>query len=213
MKKPLFIAIEGGEGSGKSSLLAALKESMADRVVTTREPGGSPLGAVIRETILKHPLAAQATPATMFCGMFMSRFELLDKIVGPALAAGVSVVTDRFDASTYAYNVWAQSGGKLEKQFWALREAIPRLPDLYVFIDVDPAEGLRRARARNASKGDGNHFDDRDIEFHKKVKEGYLKFMRSPAVENVVIDANRPLEEVKKDFLAAIEWRIDQASR
>src|ERR1035437_1115688 len=140
-KKPLFIVIEGGEGSGKSSLMIALKELLSDKIFTSREPGGSPYAEVIRNVTVKEPLAKGTPAETTLCLMFASRFDNTARAIVPALKAGTPVIADRFDASSYAYNVMAQSGGALEDVFWSLRERLATLPDLYVFIDVSPKEG------------------------------------------------------------------------
>lgn len=208
-KKPPFIVIEGGEGSGKSSLLIALKDELVDSIVTTREPGGSPYAEVIREATLKNPLAKDAPAETTLCLMFAARFDNTKNAILPALKSGKPVIADRYDASSFAYNVWAQSDGALEEVFWNLRKRLVIVPDLYIFVDVDPKEGVRRAHSRNQSllKGkDYDHFDNREIDFHKKVRQGYTKFFSK--VPHIVIDANRPLEEVKRDFIAEIRKRI-----
>lgn len=204
--KPAFIAIEGGEGSGKSSLLIALKERFGDKIFSTREPGGSPYAEVIRNATLKDPLA-EGTPAeTTLCLMFAARFDNTARAIVPALKSGLPVIADRFDGSSYAYQVHAQSKGALEDIFWDMRKRLAVVPDMYVFVDVEPEEGVRRANSRNQSLLKGkqyDHFDDREIAFHKKVREGYLKFLSK--IPHIVIDANRPLEEVKKDFLKKVQ--------
>ncbi len=218
MNKPKFITIEGGEGSGKSSLWQAMKAEFGDQVLFTREPGGSPYGEAIRETTLKNPLAATAPAETTLCLMFAARFDHLVNLVRPALASGKSVVSDRFDASSYAYNVHAQSGGLVSRLFWQLRRQLMILPDLYVYIDVEPEEGMRRAQKRNqagSSSGHYDHFDDRAVAFHQKVHEGYEKFFgrrrwltRRLLVPMVRIDANRPFAEVKADFMALMKEQL-----
>ena len=208
-KKPLFVVIEGGEGSGKSSLMIALKDTLGDKIFTTREPGGSPYAEVIRNVTVKEPLAKGTPVETTLCLMFASRFENTARAIVPALSAGTPVVADRFDASSYAYNVMAQSEGALEDLFWRLRERLAALPDLYIFVDVSPVEGIRRASSRNQSLLHGakyDHFDDREIAFHERVRDGYLKFFKK--VPSVMIDADRPFEEVKKDFLDLIKEKL-----
>lgn len=206
---PPFIVIEGGEGSGKSSLLIALKDELGDAIVTTREPGGSPYAEAIRDVTLKNPLAKGTPAETTLCLMFAARFDNTARAIVPALESGKPVIADRFDASSYTYQVWAQSGGALDELFWHLRERLAVKPDLYIFFDVDPKEGIRRARSRNQSlliEKQYDHFDDREINFHEKVRQGYLKFFAK--VPHIIIDANKPLEEVKRDFIEEIKKRI-----
>ncbi|MEN9524436.1 MAG: thymidylate kinase [Candidatus Parcubacteria bacterium] len=205
-KKAPFLVMEGGVGSGKTSLLAALKNEMGDKFFSTREPGGSPYAEIIRTAALKNPLAKDAPAETTLCLMFAARFDNTKNSIVPALESGRPVVADRYDASSFAYNIWAQSNGALEEIFWNLRARLAVTPDLYIFVDVDPKEGVRRANSRNQSLLQGkqyDHFDDREITFYQKVREGYLKFFEK--VPHVVIDANRPLQEVTKDFIEEIK--------
>lgn len=205
--KPLYIAIEGGEGSGKSSLVAALKAELGDSILVTREPGGSPDGAVIRHLLLTHPLAAHTTSETELYLMFADRYDNIEKTVMPALEKGIPVVTDRSDGSSYAYQVAAgDNRAKLEHAFSVLRKKLPRLPDLYVFIDIAPEIGLQRRRRA----GDENHIDKRPLEFHRRVRQGFADFRDMHARQSVVIDANRPFEEVKADFLTLMRKELSR---
>jgi dTMP kinase len=199
--KPKFIVIEGGEGSGKTTVLMMLKDKLGDKVLTTREPGGTPYAEVIREATIKNPLAKGTGAETTLCLMFASRYDNLKNMIIPSLKNKISVITDRFDASSYAYQIHAQSKGKLEKLFWNLRSYMSVKPDLYIFFDVDPKEGVRRANTRNQVLFQGkkyDHFDDREIDFHKNVRKGYLKFFKK--VPHRIIDANQPIEKVFEDF-------------
>lgn len=211
--KPQFIVIEGGEGSGKSTLLRAIKEALGDKVTLTREPGGSPYAELIREAAIKNPLAKTAPPETTLCLMFAARFDNVANVIIPSLKNGKSVISDRFDGSSYAYQVSSQSS-LLEDLFWTLRGKLTMVPDLYVFVDVDPEQGLKRARGRNQSLDIGkqyDHFDDREVTFHENVRKGYLKFfekVKSMGTPYIIIDANRPLEVVKKDFLLQMRQRL-----
>ncbi len=200
-----FIVIEGGEGSGKSTMLMRLKEKLGDKILTTREPGGTPYAEVIRTIVKNNPLAKTTPVETTLCLMFASRYDNIQNMIKPALDKNLSIITDRFDASSYAYQVWAQSNGGVEDLFWKLREQMPIKPDLYVFFDVDPKIGIKRANSRNQSLLQGkqyDHFDDRELDFHNKVREGYLKFFKK--VPHLIIDANKSFEEVEKNFFEEI---------
>lgn len=214
MQKPLFIAVEGGEGSGKSTFMITLKEVLGDAICLTREPGGSPYAELIRTAALKNPLAKDAPAQTTLCLMFAARFDNVVNLIIPSLKKGIPVVADRFDASSYAYQISSQSS-LLEDLFWSLRSKLTIVPDLYIFLDVDPKEGLRRAQGRNKSLLHGtkyDHFDNREIVFHQNVRKGYLKFfekVESLGTPHIIIDANRPLEVVKKDFIDQIKKRLE----
>src|SRR5574343_58157 len=199
MKKPLFIVLEGGEGSGKSTLIKTAKEVFGDSLVVTREPGGSVFGEVIRSLALNHEEAKHASAETMLCLMFAARFDHVDKVVIPALQAGKHVISDRFDASSFAYQIYAQENRELVNLFNVLRSRINRLPDHYTYADVDVKEGLKRAATRNSAGNEGNHFDDRKVDFHERLRDGYADFFsRTP---NFVVNANQGLEKVKADFV------------
>lgn len=207
--RPKFIVIEGGEGSGKSTMLIRLKNKFGDSIFTTREPGGTPYAEAIREATIKNPLAKTAPSETTLCLFFASRYDNIANMIGPALEKGIPVITDRFDASSYAYQVHAQSKGKLGKLFWTLRDKLTIKPDLYIFFDVDPKEGVRRANSRNQSLLQGkqyDHFDDREIDFHKNVRNGYMKFFNM--VPHKIINANQSIEKVEKDFTELIQTLI-----
>jgi dTMP kinase len=204
--KPKFIVIEGGEGSGKSSMLMKLKDKLGDSILTTREPGGTPYAEVIREVVKNNPLAKTTPVETTLSLMFASRYDNVQNMIAPSLEKGISIISDRFDASSYAYQIHAQSSGKLDKLFWAMRDQLLVKPDLYIFFDVEPKEGVRRANSRNQSLLHGkkyDHFDDREIDFHKNVREGYLNFFKK--VPHVIIDANKSFDEVKKNFFEVID--------
>jgi dTMP kinase len=207
MKKSQFIALEGGEGSGKSTLIKALRERLGDNAYFTREPGGSAFGEVIRDMALKHPLAKEANADTMLCLMFAARFDHVEKIVIPKLDSGLHVVTDRFDTSSYAYQIYAQENPDIEPLFWNLRSQVHRTPDLYIYVDVDAEEGLRRVSNRNATTTEtSNHFDNRPIEFHHRLRLGYKNFLEKiPKDKQIIINANQPLESVISDLNKALE--------
>lgn len=204
--KPSFIVLCGGEGSGKSTATELIKRKYLPNVIFTREPGGSTFAEKIRDLMFKEPLAKHANAATMFGLAWASRAEHMMRTVIPALMRETPVVCDRFDCCTYAYQIYAQGGSTLTDLFWTTRDTFlsERKPDLYIFLDVSPAEGLRRVAGRPGKK---SHFDEQDIAFHHKVREGYLAFFKELSArggQSVMIDASQSQDQVGTAILAAV---------
>ena len=202
--KPVFVVLCGGEGSGKSTVVKMLGEKYPTgsdpKLVITREPGGSPYAEDIRKLMFGHPLAKNANAETMFGLFWAARADHMKHLVLPALASGKNVVSDRADCCTYAYQIYGQKNTSLKNLFWQTREVYlaARKPDLYIFLDVLPEEGLKRVAGRAGKK---NHFDNRDIAFHRAVSQGYLAFfdelrLRSDSSRSIIVDANQSLESV-----------------
>ena len=199
-----FIVVDGCEGAGKTTLLKALSEkSQPEKILITHEPGGTLFADKIRAVILSEE-AKEAGAETQFCLMWAARAEHLKHKIIPALKKGITVVSDRFDSSTFAYQIYGQEAKYLEKLFWQTREVFlrERQPDLYIFLDVLPEVGLARI-AENKRKGKlPDHFEKRSRAFHRRVHDGYRKFFK--AVPHVVIDADRPLGAMQEDTLSVI---------
>lgn len=194
-----LIVIEGGDGAGKSTQIEKLKELFGERLVLTREPGGTPYAEDVRELVLKHPEAKNADGKTMFMFMWGARAEHMNHLIIPSLEEGKVVVTDRFDSSTYAYNIHAQDAHELEEYFWQTRQMIlgDQVPDLYIYLDVTPEVGQARLEGRQEEK---NHFDDKD---QQKVRAGFLAFLER--VPHVVVDASRTPDEIFEDIRTELE--------
>ncbi len=200
--KGKFLVIDGGEGSGKSTLMSFLPEIFdRQKFLATREPGGSPFAEEIRNLMLTNKESGSASPETQFGLIWAARHDHLTKKIIPALEDGVHVVSDRFDSSTYAYQIFGQEAPQLEKLFWDIREIYLRdhKPDLYIFLDIDPELGLKRVASR---KKETDHFDRRKLPFHKKIREGYMEFLKG--VPHVVIDTGGEIPEAKKKFSNAV---------
>ncbi|MEI6238699.1 MAG: dTMP kinase, partial [bacterium] len=198
--------IEGGEGSGKSTLIALMKEKYGDKKFAfTREPGGSPYAEAIRDIALRHNLAKEASAETLFGLMWAARHDNLQKSIIPALNSGRHVISDRFDSATYAYQIKAMNAQHLENLFWSVRESFLKdcKPDLYIILDLDPKVGMERVSSRKEVK---NHFDERKMDFHKKIRQSLLDF--SKKVPSVIVDASQSLEKVKEDFFKVIDEQI-----
>jgi dTMP kinase len=204
MKKGLFIVVDSGEGSGKTTQLNNARDFFGDALVLTREPGGSLYAEEIRNIILKSPNAGQADAKTLFALFWAARADHLKNTIRPALEAGKIVISDRFDSSTFAYQLVAQGNRDLEPLFWQMREFYlgDLKPDLYVYFDIDPVVGLAR---KNQQGGDElNHFEARKIDFHNAIRVGYKEFVT--LVPNaVVIDASQSKEKVWEEFKKILE--------
>ena len=199
-----LIVLEGGEGSGKSTALLRLASMYGDRILLTREPGGTPFAEEIRRLALNSEGGKQADAMTQFALMWASRAEHFNHKIRPALAQGIHVLSDRFDSSTWAYQLFGQEGkGDLRELFPHMKKAVigSDEPSLYIYLDVDPAEGLRRKGKQQSVQL--NHFDDRDLAFHHRVREGFLDFMKK--VPHRIIDANQSVEKVQTEFLDTLK--------
>ncbi|MCX6717094.1 MAG: dTMP kinase, partial [Candidatus Taylorbacteria bacterium] len=146
MKKGLFIVVDSGEGAGKTSQLNRAKEVFGDSLVLTREPCGSPYAEEIRNIILKSPNAGQADANTLFALFWAARADHMKNTIIPALEAGKTVISDRFDSSTFAYQIIAQEAKELKDFFWQMRDFYlgDLKPDIYIYFDIDPVIGLAR---------------------------------------------------------------------
>ncbi len=198
-----FIIIEGGEGAGKSSQLKDLKELYGDKIITTREPGGTPYAEEIRHLILKSENAGQADAKTHFALFWAARADHMKNKIIPALESGINVISDRFDSSTFAYQIYGQEAKELEGFFWQMRDFYlgNDKPDLYIYLDVSAEEGLKRKSFQ--SEDENNHFDQRKVDFHNRMRSGFVEFLKQ--VPSVVVDANSSKAEVKTVLIEAID--------
>ncbi|MCD5384380.1 MAG: dTMP kinase [Candidatus Pacebacteria bacterium] len=202
-QKGTFIVLDGGEGAGKTTVAKALVEKLGWNAIYTREPGGSQYAEKIRELLLSDE-AKHSDAETQFALFWAARRDFLKHVVKPALEDGKTVITDRFDSSTYAYQIVAQGNSELEKLFWQVREVFlgDLQPDMYILLDIDPQEGINRAHKR----GDEtlNHFDKRKMDFHMQVNGGLREFILKKIDNGEVVDASQPLNDVITDTLALI---------
>lgn len=209
MRHPRFISIEGGEGAGKTTVLGALRAALqADGcdVVTTREPGGTPLAERIRGLLLAVDDAAQETlaPETELLLMFAARVQHVRETILPALQAGAWVISDRFTDSSYAYQgggrgLGAQLIGELE------RSVVGVQPGLTLLLDVNVNEGRQRATGRDAFP---DRIERERDEFFERVRTTFLARAAADPQRFRVVDAGRPAEVVAADAVAELRaWR------
>ncbi len=201
-----FITLEGGEGSGKSTQAARIRDWLGTRgrsVVLTREPGGTPLAEAVRALVLQQ-WDEGVTPAVELLLMFAARAAHVHGLIEPRLAAGDDVVCDRFVDSSYAY----QGGGKgVDAHHLRALEAlaVPSLqPDLTLILDLAPEMGLARARLR----GQNNRFEDEALPFMQRVRDGFLARAAGDPQRCVVIDASGDVDTVFAHIVAVLEQRL-----
>ncbi len=206
--KGTFIVLDGGEGAGKTTVAKELVKHFGWSAIYTREPGGSQYAEKIRDLLLSDE-AKHSDAETQFALFWAARRDHLKHTVIPALEDGKIVITDRFDSSSYAYQVVAQGQSQLEELFWQVRRAFlgDYEPDAYVLLDIDPQEGLARAKGRGAETL--NHFDKRKIDFHLQVTKGLREFILHK-VDGEVVDASQPLEKVIADTIEVVNKTIDK---
>jgi dTMP kinase len=200
-KSGLYVAVEGGEGCGKSTAIAAIRGAIGD-CVTTREPGSTPLAEKVR-SVLQVIDDCPMNPLSEFSLFWAARFSTVRETVVPELERGVSVVSDRCAASTWAYQIRGRQLPELAEPFWSFWKILPRTPDLYIFLDLDPEEGLRRIFA--GRQDEVSRIDLESLDFHRRVREGYKEFFsRMPPDRVIQIDASQPREAVSEAVASAI---------
>jgi dTMP kinase len=201
-----FVSFEGIDGCGKTTqieLLRAHLESRNVRVLTTREPGGTPLAEAIRNYLLtsREPLAARSE--LLLFGA--ARAQHVDETIRPALARGEIVLCDRFVDSTTAYQ---GAGLGLDATFIAQLNAFATnglLPHVTFLLDVDPLAGLkRRAEQRGESQ---DRIEERGLEFQRCVRDGFLAAAKENAERIVILDASAPAKIVHNRVVRVLEER------
>ncbi|MEK7612966.1 MAG: dTMP kinase [Patescibacteria group bacterium] len=206
MQRGKFIVIEGGDGAGKDTQIELLKKDFPD-FVYTREPGGTPLGKVLREMVLHESYGALPLLTEAF--LFLAdRAQHAAEVVTPALAAGKTVVANRSWISMVAYQVYGRDHHDLKE---VVDAAVARIYgecpiDLALILDLAPEVGVARQRA------EGKKFDvmeNMSLEARERVRNGFLKTARSlPAAQ--VINANRSIDEVYKEVKIAVSELLEK---
>lgn len=199
----LFITIEGPDGSGKSTQARLLADALRERgfpVLTTREPGGTPVGEAIRNIVL-HRDQMPGTPTTVALLYATSRSELVRTVIRPTLESGTSVVADRYADSTIAYQSFGQ-GVPLEITRCLADIATGGLrPDATVYVDILPERGLQRLAGRTGR----NWLDRESLDFHTRVREGYLQMIADDPDRWLRVDGDAPPQAVHSAILRALE--------
>lgn len=206
MARGAFISFEGGEGAGKSTQIRRLADHLSARnleVVLTREPGGSPGAESIRDLLVNGP-ADRWSSVTETLLMYAARRDHLERVISPALARDAIVLCDRFADSTRAYQ--GAGGDAPAALITALEEYVlaGAMPDLTLIFDLLPAVGLERAGTR----GGAARFESKGLEFHERLRSGFLEIARREPERCVVIDASATPDTVFEAVIAAVTSRL-----
>lgn len=204
MARPRFITLEGGEGAGKSTQLTLLQRAFAQAEISvkqTREPGGSPGGELIRKLVVEgavdrwHPVSE----ALLFMA---ARYDHIETIIKPALRAGFYVLCDRFYDSTYVYQGLAkQVGGDwLDGLYSQLYGNFS--PDLTLYLDIEPAIGLKRTQQRET--GDETRFESMDMAFHEQLRAGFLSRVKQQSQRMLAVNANQEVAALHAEIVRKV---------
>ena len=201
-RHPRLLSIEGGEGAGKSTVLSALRDALlsdGEEVVSTREPGGTPLAERIRELLLGGT-GEPVHPQTELLLMFASRAQHVREVVLPALERGAWVISDRFTDSSYAYQ---GAGRGLDDDFIATleRQVVGIEPGLTLLLDLGVAHGRERTRGRDLLGGSAPDRIERERdEFFERVRDAYRYRAGLTEGRFRVIDGEQTIDEVRQSL-------------
>ncbi|WP_273383167.1 dTMP kinase [Actinobacillus porcinus] len=206
-----FIVLEGLEGAGKTTALntvvAQLKALGVTDLVFTREPGGTPLAEKLRN-LIKYETEEPVTDKAELLMLYAARIQLIENIIKPALAQGKWVIGDRHDLSSQAY----QGGGRqLDKAFMQmLKESVlgDFEPDFTLYLDIDPALGLARARGR----GELDRIEQAGLDFFNRTRARYLELVKDNP-KAVIINAGQELERVTADIQSAVQKFVNSVGK
>ncbi len=228
-----FVTIEGIEGAGKSTLRTKVAEAaaqMAKEVVVTREPGATALGQAVRAIVLDSE-QKKMSPVAELMLFAADRAQHVEEIIRPALARGALVLCDRYIHSTLAYQGYGR-GLPLESLHDLNRLTTGGLtPDLVLLLDLAPAVGLERAKSR-AQRASGtidtsairesgakpaetgwNRFEEQTLDFHNRVREGFLSMAKDSGGQFHVLNADQPAERVAAEAIKALQGLVAKGPR
>jgi dTMP kinase len=206
-----FISFEGGDGSGKTTQIGLLEDYLCAKgmkCIRTREPGATALGKILRQALLdvKDTTVFSATELFLYLA---DRAQHVHEIIQPALAAGKVVLCDRFGDSTLAYQGYGRGFDLTLLRSLNLMACQGIIPYLTFLLDIPPALGLARTQKRNTSgAGRTDRFEGEKVEFHEKVRSGFLELARHEPARFVVLDATLPVAEIHQQIKNAVDLKF-----
>ena len=211
----LFITFEGGEGSGKTSQINRLAQTLSasgHKVITTREPGGTPEAEKIRNLLVQRD-GGNWTPLAEVLLLFAARSLHVERVIQPALMTGKIVISDRFTDSTRAYQGYGH-GLDLETIEEVNSIVLNGLePDLTFILDIDPQTGLGRSERRLAAEQfmgarSEDRFEKLELDFHERLRQGFLKIASTYPKRCVILDATRTFEDLTAEISKTVQARL-----
>ena len=204
-----LITLEGGEGAGKTTAASHIMDWLqrhGRKVVSSREPGGTPIAEQIR-SILLDPASRGMSPITELLLMFAARSDNLDQFIRPHLDQGYDVLCDRFTDASRAYQGAGRGLGLEAVDLLANVVHSDLEPDLTLLLDVPVEVGMERVGKRGIAL---NRFEMAEYDFFERVRQGYLHQANKEPHRFVVIDATQPLDQVRSLIEAALDERLGQ---
>jgi dTMP kinase len=204
----MFITLEGPDGSGKTSQVSPLSDFLTQQgfpVIITREPGGTAIGDQVRQ-ILGDLQNTKMHPRTETLLFLSARAQLVEQVIKPHLKNGYIVLCDRYADSTMAYQGYGHQNDLKQIESLINFATGGLKPELTLLLDLDVEEGLRR----KVHGREWNRLDAYSLEFHQRVRQGYLKLAAAEPERWVKIDAGLPAEEVQEDIRKTIISRLNE---
>jgi dTMP kinase len=209
----MFITLEGPDGSGKTSHMQPLVEwleGQGQRVHAAREPGGTLISEQIR-TIIHDLKNTEMHPHTETLLYQAARAQIVEQVLRPKLAEGWIVLCDRYADSTLAYQGYGHRQDLDEVRALVHYATGGLVPDLTLLLDVDVETGLMRSSQRHSQGGEWNRLDAYQLDFHRRVREGYLELARQEPARWVVVDAGQAWGMVQAELRGVIQKKIKAA--
>ncbi len=207
----MFITFEGPDGSGKTTQIKAISAYLQQRghdVLLTREPGGTAIGDQIRAVLLDNPENTTMHPRTELLLFCASRAQIVAEVIRPHLEKGGIVICDRYADSTMAYQGYGH-GLDLDELRAILDFATGKLyPDLTLYLDIDPETALKRRAEGSLFGEEFNRLDDMEMEFHRRVYEGYEALITAEPKRWQRINATQTVEKIQTDIVAILDERL-----
>ena len=209
MSDGVLITFEGGEGTGKSTQMERLAQWFRDQgleVVVTREPGGTPIAEAIRSILLDPALEPDGMTELFL--LEAARHDHVEGLIRPALERGAVVLADRFADSSTVYQGFVRGLGAAVVRQLNIMATGGLEPDLTLIFDLDPDEALGRAHGRNAQEGSANRLDEEPLEFHRSIRQAFLRLAEAVPKRIRVVDATGSEDVVFGRVLGMVEaWR------